>query len=97
MHHDFSEGCSLTHRAYKGAEEKPFLLDNVWDLMHVIDYLSACKNVDPSRIGVTGISLGGMIAWLAAAVDKRITASAPLIGVHGFKCGFPSRVGVGGV
>lgn len=31
-----------------------------------------------------GVSLGGMITWLTAAADPRITAAAPLIGVQSF-------------
>jgi len=72
-------------RAWRGSGERPFLLDNVWDVMHVVDYLSQRADVDADRIGLTGISLGGMITWLAAAVDTRVAAAAPLIGVHGFK------------
>lgn len=37
------------------------------------------------RVGVTGVSLGGMHAWLLAAADKRIAAAAPMIGVQNFK------------
>ena len=69
-------------RAYEGADEKPFLLDNVWDAQHLIDYLGARKDVDESRIGMTGISLGGMITWFSAALDERVAAAAPLIGVQ---------------
>mmetsp|Transcript_23017 Transcript_23017/g.40868 ORF Transcript_23017/g.40868 Transcript_23017/m.40868 type:complete len:392 (-) Transcript_23017:420-1595(-) len=72
-------------RAWRGSGEHPFLLDNVWDVMHVLDYLATRQDVDQGRIGLTGISLGGMITWLAAAADPRITAAAALIGVHGFK------------
>jgi dienelactone hydrolase len=53
--------------------------------MHVLDYLATRQDVDQGRIGLTGISLGGMITWLAAAADPRIAAAAALIGVHGFK------------
>ena len=33
----------------------------VWDLIKLGDYLSAREDVDPSRIGITGESLGGII------------------------------------
>ena len=35
--------------------------------------------------GITGISLGGMHAWLAAFADERIAAAAPVIGVQSFR------------
>jgi len=38
--------------------------------------------VDAARIGVTGVSLGGMHSWLLAAVDERVAAAAPMIGVQ---------------
>ena len=37
------------------------------------------------NIGMTGISLGGMHTWLAAAADERVAAAAPLIGVQGYR------------
>lgn len=33
----------------------------VWDLIRLGEYLSAREDVDPSRIGITGESLGGII------------------------------------
>ena len=68
----------------------PFLLDNVWDLQRVLDWVEskpALPNdvtMDAARVGVTGVSLGGMHAWLLAAADPRIALAAPLIGVQSF-------------
>lgn len=74
--------------AWRGSGEHPFLLDNVWDLMGLADYLCGARpgDIDPARIGVTGVSLGGMHAWLWAAADPRVAAAAPMIGVQNFKC-----------
>ena len=42
-------------------------------------------NVDAARVGVSGVSLGGMYAWLAAAAaPETIAAAAPLIGAQDF-------------
>ena len=90
MEADFALYESELVRSYqsKGAEERPFLLDNCWDLQHVLDWLlfvgtddeedeerrggegapnqkkrgrrQKLFNVDASRVGTTGISLGGM-------------------------------------
>eukprot|EP00941_MAST-03F_sp_MAST-3F-sp1_P004883 g4883.t1 len=65
--------------------EHPFMYDSVLDIVRVIDFLVLQSNVDANHIGVTGISLGGMHAWRAAAVDKRITAVAPMIGVQSYQ------------
>lgn len=62
--------------------ERPFLLDNVWDLGVLLDYLETRPDVDAARIGITGVSLGGMHSWLAAALDARIAVAAPMIGVQ---------------
>ena len=62
----------------------PFIWDTVWDLMRVMDWLEARPDVDCSRVGATGISLGGMMAWYWAAADPRVSAIAPAIGVQSF-------------
>lgn len=42
-------------------------------------------NVDAARVGVSGISLGGMYAWLAAAAaPETVAAATPLIGAQDF-------------
>jgi fermentation-respiration switch protein FrsA (DUF1100 family) len=46
------------------------------DLLAAVDALAARPEVDASRIGVFGMSLGGAIALLAAARDLRIRALA---------------------
>jgi len=46
------------------------------DLLAAIDLLAARPEVDPARLGVFGMSLGGAIAVLVAARDPRIRALA---------------------
>jgi dienelactone hydrolase len=65
--------------------EHPFFYDTVWDVMRLIDYLQTREDVDPARIGLTGISKGGIETYLTAAVDPRVTASVPCIGVESFR------------
>ncbi|GJP38772.1 hypothetical protein CLOM_g23184 [Closterium sp. NIES-68] len=74
-------------RAWRTGQEMPFLFDPVWDVLRLLDYLTAAHTdiIDCSGIGITGVSLGGMVAWLAAMVDPRIAAAAPMIGVQCFK------------
>lgn len=45
--------------------------------------LRAQKGVDPSRIGLTGVSWGGYLTCIAAGVDARFAFAAPVYG-----CGF---------
>ena len=71
-----------TYRTGKG---RPYLYDTVWDVMRLVDYLQTRADVDPARIGVMGVSKGGTEAYLTAAVDPRIAAAVPIIGVQGFR------------
>lgn len=48
--------------------------------------LGCRPDVDAGRIGMTGVSLGGMHTWLAAAADERVAVAAPMIGVQFFGC-----------
>jgi acetyl esterase/lipase len=47
----------------------------VHEAIRAADYLVERAEVDPSRIGCMGLSGGGMVASLSAALDKRIQAS----------------------
>jgi dienelactone hydrolase len=49
----------------------------IWDGIRAIDYLISRKEVDASKIGVTGFSGGGTITSYIAAVDKRVHVSIP--------------------
>lgn len=71
-------------RSWRTADARPFLFDTVYDLMRLLDYLQQQAEVDLERVGVTGVSLGGMHAWLWAAADERVRCAAPMIGVQSF-------------
>jgi len=45
-----------------------------------VDYLVSRKDIDPSRVGATGRSGGGLTTFFLAAIDPRIKASAPVSG-----------------
>jgi dienelactone hydrolase len=65
--------------------EHPFYYDTCWDLWRLIDVLESRSDVDPKRIGMMGISMGGIETWLAASVDNRVVVAAPFIGVQSFR------------
>ena len=65
--------------------EHPFYYDTCWDLWRVLDYLETRPEIDSKRIGMVGISMGGIQTWLAAAVDERVAVIAPSIAVQSFK------------
>ncbi len=49
----------------------------IWDGMRALDYLASRPEVDPARIGCTGISGGGTMTSYLMALDNRIQAAAP--------------------
>jgi dienelactone hydrolase len=72
-------------RAFHGSGEHPFYYDTVWDVMRLVDYLATRDDVDAHRIGLIGISKGGIETYLAAAADARIAVAVPCIGVESFR------------
>jgi dienelactone hydrolase len=72
-------------RAFHGSGEHPFYYDTVWDVMRLVDYLATRDDVDANRIGLIGISKGGIETYLAAAADPRIAVAVPCIGVESFR------------
>jgi dienelactone hydrolase len=70
---------------FKTGKGHPFYFDTSWDVMRLVDYLVTRKDVDAARIGLTGISKGGIESYLAAAADPRIAVAVPYIGVQSFK------------
>lgn len=71
-------------RALKDGKERPFLADTTYDVLRLLDYLQTRPDVDAARIGMGGLSEGGIITWMAAAIDERIRVAIPLIGVTSF-------------
>lgn len=71
--------------AFRGSGEHPFFFDTVGDVMRLVDYLETRDDVDPQRIGLIGISKGGIETYLTAAVDRRIAVAVPCIAVESFR------------
>jgi dienelactone hydrolase len=72
-------------RAFHGSGEHPLYYDTVWDVMRLVDYLSTRDDVDANRIGLIGISKGGIETYLTAAADTRIAVAVPCIGMESFR------------
>jgi dienelactone hydrolase len=49
----------------------------MWDSIRAIDYLVSRPEVDPEKIGITGVSGGGFNSLYTAVLDQRIKAAAP--------------------
>lgn len=67
-------GCdtNLVHAVMAGANP---LAENLWDLARALDVLESHPLIDPAKIGVAGLSLGGTMSLLLAAFDERVAAA----------------------
>ncbi len=56
----------------------------IWDSIRALDYLLARDEVDPTRVGCTGVSGGGTNTAYYVPFDDRVTASMPTCYIAGF-------------
>src|SRR5579872_5187262 len=52
-----------------------------WNGVRALDYLVSRSDVDPERLGVTGISGGGAATFWIAAADERVRCAVPVSGM----------------
>jgi len=69
----WGDSNQVTHKHAKALTLQ--LLDSI----RAIDFLLSLKEVDPSRVGVTGASGGGTQTFLLTAVDDRVMVSVPVV------------------
>jgi dienelactone hydrolase len=55
------------------------LLQGMEDVRRTIDLLASRPEIDPKRIGITGISLGGIVAATAAGSEPRLARVMPIL------------------
>lgn len=56
----------------------------IWDSIRALDYLLSRDDVDPERIGCTGVSGGGTNTAYYVPFDDRVTAAMPTCYIAGF-------------
>lgn len=85
---EYNEAIYQAYLAGPGRPQThPFYFDNCWDVMRTIDYLVSRDDVDGNRIGLMGVSKGGIETYLTAAVDDRVKVIVPAIAVQSFDWG----------
>ncbi len=55
----------------------------VEETIRAVDYLQTRADVDGTKLGITGFSLGGAITWYTAAVEPRLSVIVPVCGGAG--------------
>jgi len=87
--HGSNEYSDAVYQAWKNMDnahqDHPFLYDTSYDLWRLVDYLVTRTDVQANRIGMSGISMGGMETYMAASVDKRIKVVVINIAAQSFK------------
>ncbi|MEK7678226.1 MAG: prolyl oligopeptidase family serine peptidase [Verrucomicrobiota bacterium] len=63
-----------------------------WNGLRGLDYLVSRPDVDPERVGVTGISGGGAATFWIAAADERVKVAVPVSGMADLLSYVPNRV-----
>ena len=63
--------CNVSYLAF-GYFGYHLLALDIWDGMRTIDYLQSRPEVDPTRLGMVGLSFGGTMTTYLSALDPRI-------------------------
>jgi dienelactone hydrolase len=80
----------VAHNAILGGSFYKAILSK--DIKYALDFLQSLAEVDPERIGITGVSFGGEMAVTYAALDERVK----VVVVQGFGGGPGKERGVAG-
>jgi len=70
-----SYGWHITHIIWQNAFGRSYIGAAVWDALKVFDYAISRKDVDQSRVGCIGFSLGGLLTMYVALMEPRIRAA----------------------
>lgn len=63
----------------------------VYDSLRAVDYLVSRPDVDASRLGTMGLSMGSTMAWWTAALDERIKVCVDLLCLTDFQALIAAR------
>ena len=61
----------------------------VWNVIRALDYLETRPEVDHQRFAMTGRSGGAAMSWFSAAVEPRIKAVIPIMGIGTYAVSVP--------
>jgi len=82
VYNDYLDVDEMIFQKGWGVRFANMLTQSVVDYRRMIDYLSARSDINSSRIGLLGYSMGGHMAFILGAVEERIQASVACVVPH---------------
>ncbi|MFC2168874.1 alpha/beta hydrolase family protein [Acidobacteriota bacterium] len=76
---DFESVSRMLFRQNRIYKFRNMVIDGVIDSRKALDYLESRKEIDSTRLGVIGSSLGGTMSLILTGVDSRIKVTAVLV------------------
>jgi cephalosporin-C deacetylase-like acetyl esterase len=76
---DFESANVFTFQKGWYLRARDMIVQSVIEYRRAVDYLATRKDIDTSRIGMIGYSMGGMMAFNLTAVDPRIKVSVTCV------------------
>jgi len=82
VYNDYLDVGEMVFQKGWGVRYANMLSQSVVDYRRAIDYLSTRSDIDSSRIGLLGYSMGGHMAFILGAVEERIQATVACVVPH---------------
>lgn len=82
---EYNQAILKAWSSISASQEHPLVFDTAWDTTRLVDYLVTRNDVDKEKIGILGISMGGMESIIAAAIDYRIKVTVAAISLQSYR------------
>ena len=82
VYNDYLDAGEMVFKKGWGVRYANMLTQSVVDYRRAIDYLSLRDDIDSTRIGLLGYSMGGHMAFILGAVEERIQATVACVVPH---------------
>lgn len=82
VYNDYLDVGTMVFQKGWGVRYANMLTQSVVDYRRAIDYLSTRTDIDSSRVGLLGYSMGGHMAFILGAVEERIQATVACVVPH---------------
>jgi dienelactone hydrolase len=79
IYNDFIDPGEMVFQRNWGVRYSNLLIQTIVDYRRAIDYLETRNDIDSSRVGVVGYSMGGHMVFMLGAVEPRIKAAVACV------------------